>query len=254
LLAYLFSYRQALVLYTPILLGATLTTLIISLISVVLAILLGGISVWGRLSKLALLRWLAIAYVELVRGTPTLVQLLIWGFGVNNWLTSIGFDPYQPMYQLLTALQSNSLMPPKSVFNFMVYGILGLGFNYGAYLTEVFRTGIESVAKGQTEAALSLGMNSQQTMGRIVLPQAIRLIVPPLTNYFITLIQDTALLSVLGGIGELQLVTSQIAFPLTDANLKLFIFVFGGLFYLLLCYPLSLLARYLERRLNPKGA
>jgi ABC-type amino acid transport system permease subunit len=72
-----------------------------------------------------------------------------------------------------------------------------LSFNYGAYLTEVFRTGIESVDKGQTEAALSLGLNTRQVVRHIVLPQAIRITVPPFTNYFITLIQDSALLSIL---------------------------------------------------------
>ena len=117
-----------------------------------------------------------------------------------------------------------------------------------AYLTEVFRTGIESVPKGQTEAALSLGLNSRQSMRHIMLPQAIRITIPPFTNYFITLVQDTALLSVLGLI-ELDHNTFALALPQTDANIKLFVFILGALIYLAICYPLSLLARYLERRM-----
>src|SRR5438105_5329636 len=113
-----------------------------------------------------------------------------------------GFDPFTIAFQVMTVLQNNSLVPNE--FNAYFYGIIGLSFNYGAYLTEVFRTGIESVDKGQTEAALSLGMKSRQTMRHIVLPQAVRITIPPFTNYFITLVQDSALLTVLGSIPELE--------------------------------------------------
>lgn len=245
-LYYLYSSRVLLIRYFPFLVQATVTTLGISITSMVLAMVLGGIGAWGRLSKWALVRGVAIVYVEVVRGTPTLVQLLLWGFGIGTVMSQLGFDPRALAFNLLTPLQSNSLVSP--VFNFIFYGVLGLSFNYGAYLTEVFRAGIESISRGQTEAALSLGLNSVQTMGRIVLPQAIRLTIPPFTNNFITLIQDSALLSTIG-VTELQQVTSSFAYPLTNPNDKLFIFVLGALFYLALCYPLSRLARYLERKL-----
>src|SRR5437899_11860071 len=125
-----------------------------------------------------------------------------------------GFDPYTIAFQVMTVLQNNSLVPNE--FNAYFYGIIGLSFNYGAYLTEVFRTGIQSVQAGQTEAALSLGLNSGQTMRRIVLPQAIRITIPPFTNYFITLIQDSALLSILSVI-ELDHQTFAFALPPTNA-------------------------------------
>src|SRR6266436_7196995 len=125
-----------------------------------------------------------------------------------------GFDPYTIAFQVMTVLQSNSLVPDG--FTAFFYGIIGLSFNYGAYLTEVFRTGIQSVQAGQTEAALSLGLNSSQTMRRIVLPQAIRITTPPFTNYFITLVQDSALLSALSVI-ELEHQTFSLALPQTDA-------------------------------------
>lgn len=243
---YLYSFRALVLLYFPFFLGKTGVTLVIALFSMVLATLFGLIGASARLSRLAIIRWIATTYVEVVRGTPLLVQLLLWVFGVGSALSQLGFDPYSIAFQALTALHNNSLVP--DAFNGYFYGIIGLSFNYGAYLTEVFRTGIESVEKGQAEAALSLGLSSAQIMHRIVLPQALRITIPPFTNYFITLIQDSALLSALSVI-ELEYQTFQLALPQTDAQVKMFVFVFGALFYLALCYPLSLLARYLEARI-----
>ncbi len=243
---YLYSFRFIFLLYFPFFLEKASATLVISAISMVLATLFGFIGALGRLSRFAPLRWIATAYVEVVRGTPILVQLLLWAYGFGFILSNIGFNPYSIAFQVMTALQNNSLVP--DAFNGYFYGIIGLSFNYGAYLTEVFRTGIESVQKGQTEAALSLGLNASQVLRRIVLPQAIRITTPPFTNYFITLIQDSALLSALSVI-ELEHQTFSLALPQTDANVKMFVFIFGALFYLALCYPLSLLARYLEARM-----
>jgi len=245
-LYYIYIFRDYALLYAPFLLQAAGTTIMISLVSMVLATIFGFIGALGRLSRFTLLRSIATVYVEVVRGTPILVQLLLWGFGVATLLSNAGFDPYSIAFQVLTVFQENSLVSPQ--FTFLFYGMIGLSFNYGAYLTEVFRTGIESINKGQTEAALSLGLDSSQTMRRIVLPQALRITIPPFTNYFITLIQDSALLSVLGVI-ELEQTIGSFAYPQTNSNVKLFVFVFGALFYFLICYPLSLVARYLEARM-----
>ena len=243
---YTFQGKRGLVtLYLPVLLDGTKVTLIVSILSMVLATIFGFIGALGRLSGFTPIRWLATIYVEVVRGTPILVQLLLWYYGVGYVLSSIGFDPYSIVFQAMTAFQNNSLVPDQ--FNAYFYGIIGLSFNYGAYLTEVFRTGIESVSKGQTEAALSLGLNSRQIMRHIILPQAFRITIPPFTNYFITLVQDSALLSVLSVI-ELDHQTFALALPQTDANVKMFVFVLGALLYLAICYPLSLLARFLETR------
>src|SRR6266516_7109559 len=246
---YLYTFERGkglVTLYLPVLLDGAKVTMIVSILSIVLATIFGFIGALGRLSRFAPIRWLATVYVEVVRGTPILVQLLLWYYGVGAVLSTIGFDPYTIVYQFMTALQSNSLVPDG--FNGFFYGIIGLSFNYGAYLTEVFRSGIESVSKGQIEAALSLGLNSRQTMRHIVLPQAFRITIPPFTNYFITLVQDSALLSVLAVI-ELDHQTFALALPQTDANVKMFVFVLGALLYLAMCYPLSLLARFLETRL-----
>ena len=249
-LYYLYSYRVFLLLDLPVMLEGAGLTIVLSLISMVLATIFGFIGALGRLSRFAPIRWLAFTYVEIIRGTPILVQLLLWGFGVSTALATIGFDPYNIVYQIATALQSNSLLPDPQPFDAAFYGIIGLSFNYGAYLTEVFRAGIESVDRGQGEAALSLGMNSRQTMRHVILPQAIRITIPPFTNYFITLVQDTALLSAVGGVIELQTTTTALASTQSSSpNRQLFVYVFGALIFLLICYPLALLSGFLERRL-----
>ncbi len=247
---YLYTYHDTIILDLPVLLQGAALTIFLAVSSIILATIFGFIGALCRLSRFRVLSWLAFAYVELIRGTPILVQLLLWGFGVNSALANIGIDPYNVAFQVMTTLQNNSLLPSPVIFDAVFYGIIGLSFNYGAYLTEVFRTGIESIDRGQTEAALSLGLNSRQTMRHIILPQAIRITIPPFTNYFITLVQDTALLSTLGGVIEIQQVTTSLASPLTgDPNKQMFIYVFGALIFLCICYPLALLARYLEGRM-----
>lgn len=241
--------KFAMIRWFPILLQKLGITLAISLVSMVLATVFGFIGALGRMTRIAPLRWLTAVYVEVVRGTPILVQLLFWYFGVAQLLSLAGFNPYNSIYDLMTVLQSNSLVAniDSALFDAFFWGIIGLSFNYGAYLTEVFRTGIESVDKGQTEAALSLGLNSRQTMRRIVLPQALRITLPPFTNYFITLIQDSALLSVLG-VTELEQQIGALAVSQNDSGVKLFIYVFGAVYYLVVCFALALLARFLEAR------
>ncbi len=282
---YLYSFRDTIGLFWPYLLQGAVVTIVLAVISMVLATIFGFIGALGRLSQFtfgrtlqrltihypalgrlgdslmryaavrwfyeglldfAPLRWLATVYVEVVRGTPLLVQLLFWYYGIALALSSLNIDPYNYAFQFMTLLQSNSLVPDN--FDVFFYGAIGLSFNYGAYLTEVFRSGIQSVDKGQTEASLSLGLSARQVMRKIVLPQAFRITIPPFTNNFITLIQDTALLSVINVV-ELENATSSFAYPQTDGNIKLFIFVLGALFYLALCYPLALLSRYLEARM-----
>ena len=246
---YFYHYRDSVNLYFPVFLGGAGLTIGISVISMILATIFGFIGALGRLSRFPPFRFIAAVYVEVIRGTPILVQLFVWGFGLRSVLAGAGFDPYVITYNFMTAIQSNSLMPAPEFFDAAFFGIIGLSFNYGAYLTEVFRTGIETVPIGQTEAALSLGLNSRQIMRRIVLPQAFRITIPPFTNYFITLVQDSALLSVIGGVLELQqLVTAAASANASDFNLTLFFYVFGAIMFFCICYPLAILARYLESR------
>lgn len=245
-LYYLYSYRNTIALYLPYLLQAAGLTIGLSVVSAIVAIILGFIGAMGRLSRFAALRWIATIYVEVVRGTPILVQLLFWYYGIGQLLSNLGFDPYNAAFHLMTGLQENSLVP--LAFSAFFYGVIGLGFNYGAYLTEVYRAGIESVDRGQSEAALSLGLNPRQVMRHIILPQALRITLPPFTNYFITLIQDSALLSVLG-VTELEQTTGSFADPLLNSNDKLFLYILGAIIYFVICYALALVARYLEGRM-----
>ena len=244
---YLYTYRDIISLYLPYLLQAAGVTIGISVVSAILAIIFGFIGAMCRLSRFAPLRWIATVYVEVVRGTPILVQLLFWYFGIGQLLSNLGFDPYNAAFQFMTLLQENSLVPVA--FSAYFYGVIGLSFNYGAYLTEVFRAGIETVDRGQTEAALSLGLNSRQTMRHIVLPQAIRITLPPFTNNFIALIQDSALLSILGVV-ELEDTIGSFAYPMLNPNDKLFMFILGAIIYFVICYALALVARYMEGRMG----
>src|SRR6266480_8030607 len=149
---YTFQGKRGLVtLYLPVLLDGTKVTLIVSILSMVLATIFGFIGALGRLSGFTPIRWIATIYVEVVRGTPILVQLLFWYYGIGQLLSNLGFDPYNAAFQFMTVLQENSLVP--AAFSPYFYGVIGLSFNYGAYLTEVFRAGIQSVDKGQAEAA-----------------------------------------------------------------------------------------------------
>ena len=246
---YFFHYRDSVTLYFSFFLGAAGLTIVISVISMILATIFGFIGALGRLSRFPPFRFLAAVYVEVIRGTPILVQLFVWGFALRPLLAGVGFDPYTIAYNFMTLIQSNSLMPAPDFFDAAFYGIIGLSFNYGAYLTEVFRTGIETVPIGQTEAALSLGMSSRHIMRKIILPQAFRITIPPFANYFITLVQDTALLSVIGGVIELQnAITTAASANASDFNLSLFFYVFGAIMFFCICYPLAILARYLESR------
>ncbi len=248
---YLYQNRDTIALYLPTLLTGAGLTIFLSVSSIVLATIFGFIGALGRLARFPLFRAIAAIYVEVIRGTPILVQLFAWAFGIRALLEQIGFDPYTIAFNFMTLLQSNSLMPSPFVFNSVFYGIVGLSFNYGAYLTEVFRTGIESVPIGQKEAGLSLGLNSRQVMRHIVLPQAIRITVPPFTNYFVTLVQDSALLSTIGGVLELQqLTTAAATASLSNANLQLFFYVFGAMLFFFICYPRAWIARILESRLS----
>lgn len=193
------------------------TTLWLSAVSSVFGLILGLITGLARVSKNITLRGLAITYVEFIRGTPLLVQIFI-------------------AYFLL-----------GTVFNLSrnVCGVGALSLFAGAYVAEIVRAGIQSISKGQTEAARSLGMTKFQTMWDIVLPQAFKRILPPLSGQFISLIKDSSLVSVIA-ITDLtksgrEIITS------TFATFEVWILV--AVMYLLVTSLLSQLVFYMERRL-----
>jgi polar amino acid transport system permease protein len=150
--------------------GAGLTVLV-SAASITLAVILALLGALGRLSKNPIANGLSGFYISLIRGTPLLVQIYIWYLGLPR------------LDIILTAVPA---------------GILALGVNYGAYMTEIFRAGIQAIGKGQHEAAEALGMSRTQTLRRIVLPQAFRIVIPPIGNQFIAMMKDSSLVSVMG--------------------------------------------------------
>ncbi len=158
-------------------------TVFTTLISFVLVLIFGLIAGLGRLSKVAIIRGIATVYVEIIRGIPLLVQLMFWYFAFPSVIQGIG-----------SSLSISSMANYRANPIFMA--ILGLTFCYAAYMSEVYRAGIQSISKGQMEAARSLGMTYIQAMRYVILPQAFRVILPPVGNEFITLLKDSSLVSV----------------------------------------------------------
>ncbi len=160
-------------------------TLLVSAAAITVAIILALFGALGRLSKNPIANGIATFYVSFIRGTPLLVQIYLWYLGlpqIGQQLEALG----------LTGAQRLLTLPAIPA------GILALGVCYGAYMTETFRAGIQSISKGQTEAAYSVGMTSSQNMRRIILPQAIRVVIPPIGNDFVAMLKDSSMVSVMG--------------------------------------------------------
>ncbi len=170
---------------TPFVLEGIWTTLGVSLASIFIATILALIGALGRLSPHAWAQGVSGFYVSLFRGTPLLVQIFIVYQGLPQIGVQIGKSGYPDIGKLfiLTAIQS---------------GILALSLNYGAYMTEIFRGGIQSISGGQWQAAAALGMGRFQTLRMVVLPQAVRMIIPAIGNQFIAMQKDSSLVSVMG--------------------------------------------------------
>jgi polar amino acid transport system permease protein len=201
-------------------------TLKTTLLSFALALVLGLIGGLGRVSKNPVFYAIATLYVEVIRGLPMLVIILYVGFVIGPWVrdaTRGTFDP--PMLQR---------------------AILGLGFGYGAYLTEVYRAGIQSIHRGQMEAARSLGMTYFQAMRYIILPQAFRVILPPLVNDLAALLKDTSLIAVIALPDLLQM--GRLYISRTFRAFEGYNTV--ALLYLVMTLVLSSLSRILERRVR----
>jgi polar amino acid transport system permease protein len=157
--------------------GGVGQTLLVSFLSITLATFLALLAALARLSKFSLFYALSTFYVSLIRGTPLYLQIFFFFLA----LPQLGI--------ILTGLFA---------------GVLALGLNYGAYMSEIFRAGLASVGKGQREAAIALGMTPWQTMKRIVLPQALRFAIPPIGNDFIAMTKDSALVSATGFVHEIM--------------------------------------------------
>ena len=214
-------YRDLVLHYLPYILQGVTVTIRLTFFSLLLSVVLGLVGAIARTSRSRILRGLATAYVEIIRGTPALLQLFIIYFGLAN---------YQVRLSGMTA------------------AIIALGVLGGAYLSETFRAGIEAVDRGQVEAAKSLGMRGPVIMRRIVLPQAVLIILPPFGNFVIGLIKDTSL--------ALTISVPELMYRSYDVSSQTFrsmeVFTIAGLIYLAICYPLSRGVKYLERFRPPQ--
>ena len=203
----------------PLLLQAALMTILLAVISMPLAVLLGLGLALGRLHGPQPMARLCTLYVEVVRGTPLVLQLYVIFFVLPEIHISI---------------------------HAFWAGVMGLAINYSAYEAEIYRAGIQAIPKGQTEAALALGMSQWLTLRRIIIPQATRIVIPPMTNDFIALFKDTAVCSVITVV-ELS---KQYYIQARSTGAILELGVLTAILYLAMSYPLSLLAGRLERQLR----
>ena len=216
--------------YLPYFVSGTGITIIISIVTVVLGTLIGLVMALMKLSKNKPLNWIANIYIEVLRGTPMLLQIMI------GLLLLQGFFPSKSVELGVLTVDLGRLLP----------GMIVLSLNSGAYVAEVIRGGIMAINYGQTEASYSLGLRPAQTMRYVILPQALRNILPPLGNEFITLIKDSSLLTAIGInelMGAAQIVISNSYIPLEPY------FVAAGI-YFVMTFVTSRLLNLWEKKLG----
>ena len=213
------STVEEMISFLPRLLEGTWVTISVSLISFVLALLVGLMFGVARMSRFWPIRFVAGVYVQFIRCTPLLLQLF--------------FIYYVLPYSGITLSAFTS-------------GVTGLTLNYGAYMAEVFRSGVQAIPKGQWEAGRSLGMSKSLLMRRIILPQALRIVIPALGNFFVAIFKDSALVSVIT-MRDLMF-SGQLLAAATFKHFEIFALV--GLLYFLISYPTAKLVDYVEGRLD----
>ena len=209
-----------------ILLEGLWLTLKVSVIAIIFGIAIGLFAGLARISSNPALKWSAITYIEMIRGSPLLVQIFIWYFVLgtlfNNILAKHGISQISALW----------------------FGVAALASFTGAYVAEMVRAGIQSIHRGQTEAARSLGMTYVKSMRHVILPQALRRILPPLAGQFISLIKDSSLLGIIA-IRELTKATREVV---TTSLQPFELWFVCALLYLVLTFSLSMLLQHLERR------
>ncbi len=220
----------------PVLLLGAVKTLQITTISVFIGCILGLAAGLARLSQRRILRFLATCYVDFIRGTPLLVQVVIVYFGIPQVLREI-------QSYLVNAYGITPFFKNIPVF---LAAVIACSLNSGAYVAEIFRAGIQSIDKGQMEAARSLGMTHGQAMRYVILPQAFKRVIPPLGNEFIALLKDTSVLSVIGF--EELFRRGQLIVGATYQAFQIYLTV--AFIYLVMVIAFSRLVDYLERRLK----
>jgi polar amino acid transport system permease protein len=166
----------------PAIIRGVWVTILFSVIAITAATVLALLGALGRISRNPIAYGISGFYTSFFRGTPLIVQLFLWYLALPQLAIGLLPAPYASWF----------------IWPAQVAGVVGIAFNYGAYMTEIFRSGIEAVPHGQAEAAEALGMSYSQRMRRVILPQAMRIVIPPTGNEFIAMIKDTALIGLLG--------------------------------------------------------
>ncbi len=206
-------------------LNGAFMSLVLAVCAVFFGLILGTLGVASKLSKHRLLRWIGNIYVEVIRGTPMLLQIMFFYIAIPI------------IYQSLTGNRLSA--------NPYICGLIALSINSGAYSTELIRSGIQGVEKGQWEACETIGLNYFQTMRYVILPQAFKRIIPPIVSEFITLIKDSSLISCIGArelLFSAQILGSR-TFDLIGPLLV------AACFYLIMTITISYISRHLERKL-----
>ena len=204
------------------LLGGMVTSIEIFLLTLLFSLPLGLVISWGRMSKIRPIRWLMKVYISIMRGTPLMLQLIV-----------VFFAPY---YIFGVSLSSD--------YRFIAV-IIAFTINYAAYFAEIYRGGIESIPKGQYEAAQVLGYSKIETFFIIILPQVFKVVLPSVTNEVITLVKDTSLSFVIA-IPEMFTVAKQIA----AADASIAALLVAGVFYYVFNMIVAFVMEHLENRLN----
>jgi len=228
-----------------------ITTIRITFFAYILSLVLGLLTGIARTSKNTFVYTISTLYVEIIRGIPMIVLILYIAFGVVplfvtlvNYLGNVGLDPstgtsVEPIFLYLSTYSIRKI-------SMELRGIFALGIGYGAYEAEVFRAGIQAISRGQMEAARSLGMSYFKAMRLIILPQAVRAVLPPLGNDFISLLKDSALLTVLA-VNEL----TQLSRKRRSSTFRVFeTFNVVVFLYLAMTLLLSAGVRYIEKRMK----
>lgn len=215
--------------YLPAFLKGVEYTLLLSIVSVALAVIPALLLAIMRLSKNKLIRGISGAYIAVFRSTPMLVQLSIIYFGLFHYITL-------PRYLLFGFIAINRFVP----------GVVALALNSSAYVAEIFRAGILAVDAGQTEAARSLGLSKWQSLKLVVLPQAIKNVLPALANELVTMVKESSICSALG-MAELMYAAQTVA---GTTYITLAPYVFAALIYFCINYPASKGIEAIERRMR----
>lgn len=228
-----FDFLRAVSELLPKLLGEALRiVIIVTILGFILALMVGFILALARVSKSKILNGIVIVFQEIIRGTPLLVQLVYIYYVVPLLIEVIVY--------LITGNDQKVEMSP------VVAGIIGMGINYGTYISEVIRSAIISIDKGQIEAGLALGLSRRQAMFRIVIPQAIRNSIPVFGNYLVMLVKDTSLMAYITA--QEFLMTTKAYTAQTFLTIESYTIL--ALVYLCICIPLSLVMKLVERKLN----